>query len=880
MAALALAACMIEPDRASGQIGNFLRITSNPTNFDTTLCGTSKCRSIELRNISNTPIIINGITPIVDPITQDPVAPVTLPLTLQPQSAESITLCYSPTTPQQRDTIRLLVQVDTGGVDMATDTLIMIGRSVAPQMVLNPSPMNFGNVNIGTQLCLPVTISNVGDAPLSIASLASVDQPFTTQTPSAVPLQPGGSGQLQICFQPLFTGAARDTLVFTYNGCNSPATLIVSGTGVQPTPNIGPVLQIDPQVTDFDTTLCGTVKCRNIIFRNIGSSPLNVTSVDALRTPFVAALPPIPFVLQPNETRLLQACYQPLSAPAGDSQRVNVIADNRVSLTVATVVDVSGSMQALDATGVAKIVAANAGGRAFVGSLINNPALSVVDTGVVYQFAAVNDFQRLTPFTTSTPVLQGAVPNVANGANTCISDAIIRISSDLQSQNIPGRRVVVLLTDGIDGGCNTTQAQAIAAANAAGVRVYTIGYGAAGSVDVASLTALAAGTGGFFSQTNSSQELVQIFLRISDSLSRNIPTSFLVRGRAVRPIMVLSPTSIDFDSVRVGQNICRTITIENAGDAPLDLAAVNALAAPYSVTNLAVPAVIQPGGQVVADVCFSPTLLRVQRDTAVFPYTSCSPTSEAIVLRGVGYDSLVVQVRDTTVGRPGSTVRIPVLLQQVLPASYGVDSISISMQYNKTMLFLDGTMPVATDGTIAQGTTVTDIDRTFEGPNSTVTLRIGGANLSSTVPNDTLLYVRFLVLHGDSLLTPITVSQATFADGNPRIGRANPAFFTADSLCYQQLRLIDASRRIGGPLNKVVVRGAAADIGFRIDQPGRARLALYNGLGELVQVVSDDMLDAGDYDRRIDLARLSAGAYYVRLVSPDGSDSKLIILTP
>lgn len=877
-ALVALVATVGSPERSAAQIGNFLQITSNPTNFDTTLCGTTKCRQIIFLNISNVPISIEGVTPILDPITQDPADPVTLPIALAPAARDTITLCYSPTTAPRRDTVRLLVQVDTGGVNQATDTLLMIGRSVSPQIAFNPSPVNFGNVNIGTQLCLPVTISNTGDAPLTLTGLIGVDQPFSNQTPSAVPIPPGGTQDIQICYQPLFTGPSRDTAIFQFNGCSSPGQLILTGTGIQPTPNIGPVLQIDSTITDLDTTLCGTTKCRNIVFRNIGSSPLNVTSIDPLVAPFVAVLPNLPFVLQPNETRLFQACYSPTTAPARDSQRVNVIADNRVSLTVATVVDVSGSMQSLDGTGIAKITAANAGGRAFVGSLINNPALGIVDTGVVYQFAETTDFQRLTGFTTSTAVLQGAIPATATGANTCISDAIIRVCNDLQTQNIPGRRILVLLTDGIDGGCGVTQAQAIAAANAAGVRIYTIGYGAGGSVNVAALTQIANGTGGFFSQTNNAQELVQIFLRISDSLSRNIPTTFLVRGRAVRPILTIAPTTIDFDSVRVGQNVCQNVTLTNTGDAPLNVTAVTGLNAPFQITNPSI-ATIQPGGQATAQLCFTPTLLRVQRDTALFGYVSCVPTSEVLTLRGVGYDSLVVEVRDTTVGRPGSVIRIPILLQQALPAAYGVDSISVSMTYNKTMLFLDQTAPVVTDGTISQGMTVTGIDRIFDGQFSTTTVRLGGAVISTTSPNDTLVYLRFLVLHGDSLFTPVTVSNATFADGNPKIGRLNPAFFVADSLCYQQTRLIDATARINGGLNKLIVRSDAATVGYRIDSPGRSRLTMHDALGRLVFVIADELLDTGEYERHIELGHLPNGTYYLRLETAGGGDVKLIIIT-
>jgi len=878
VALLALAVTVGSPHRSQGQVGTFLQITPNPTDFDTTLCGTTKCRRFELRNISNVPITINGITPILDPITQDPGDPVTLPIVLAPAAADTITLCYSPTSAPQRDTVRLLVQVDTAAIGTMTDTLVLTGRSVTPQIAFNPSPHTFGNVNIGTQLCLSVTITNGGDAPLVITGMSGVDAPFSHQTPSAAPIPPGGNQSLQICFQPTNTGPRVDTAIFTYNGCRSPGTLVLTGTGIQPTPNIGPVLQIDSTVTDLDTTLCGTTKCRNVVLRNIGSDPLNVTLIDPLVAPFVCVLPTLPFQLQPNDTRLLQVCYAPTVAPARDSQRVNMIADNRVSLTVATVIDVSGSMTLNDGTGQRRDRSAHDGGQTFVRSLINNPALGIVDTGAVYEFAGPGEFQRLTNYTTSTLVLEGAIPPVATGGGTRIYDAVLSVSADLQGQNIPGRRFIVLLTDGQDNPGGATLAQAIAAANAAGVRIYTIGYGGPGDVDVTSMTSLATQTGGFFRQTNSAAELAGIFLEISNALSRNIPTSFLVRGRAVRPLMTLAPASIDFDSIRVGQNACQTVTISNTGDAPLNVTSVTGLNAPFQITNPAIPTIL-PGQQTTAQLCFTPTLLRLQRDTVSLGYVSCSPTAESVALRGVGYDSLVVEVRDTTVGRPGSTIRIPILLQQVLPAAYGVDSFTVALSYNKTMLSVDPTTPVVTDGTIAQGMITESVERTFDGPVGTTTVRMRGQVMSSATPNDTLIYLRFLVLHGDSLITPVTISSATFADGNPKLGRIDPAFFVADSLCYQQRRLIDASALINGVIDNVVLGADGAEVAYRVSEAGRARLSLHDGLGRLVDVLADDRVDPGHYLHRFDVSQLADGTYYLVLETIGRGDVRLIMIT-
>ena len=122
------------------------------------------------------------------------------------------------------------------------------------------------------------------------------------------------------------------------------------------------------------------------------------------------------------------------------------------------------------------------------------------------------------------PALQAAVPTT-NGGLTCLYDAVIRAANDLNGRNIPGRRVMVVLADGDNscGGSTTALQDAINAAQAAGVRVYTIGIGTA---NVSNMTQLAGSTGGFFSEATTPAELLQAYQRIANSLSENQASSF------------------------------------------------------------------------------------------------------------------------------------------------------------------------------------------------------------------------------------------------------------------------------------------------------------------------------------------------------------------
>jgi hypothetical protein len=881
LAAIAcFATLLLHHQDAFGQ--KMLQIRTSPTNFDTTECGSTKCLPVVFKNIGTKQISLNGVTPVLDPFTfRDPS---TFPNFLNPGDSVIIFFCYSPPTTPRRDTLRANVEVDTGGILLELDTLILVGRSAAPVLVANPNPVDFGGVTIGGQNCIPVTISNTGDAPLVIQAAAGLSSPFTVQAISNAPIPPGGTRVINFCFNPIFLGQQRDTAVFLYNVCGTPTMLPLVGIGLQPQTQIGPVLDIIPDTLDFGSTLCGTTSRRTITFRNTGTSPLTVTSVDALNLPFIGSIAPPAFTLQPNGQQIFSLDYAPTVAPRIDSQRVNLIADSRVSLSIAMVFDVSGSMT-LPTTGggaESRIQAARAGGLAFVSSMINDPGRGVIDEAAVYTFEAAPRFLRRQDYTTNQGALQTAVPNVgdATGSSTCIFDALIKTIDDLRLHNIPGRRVLVLLTDGDNSsGCPGSIAAAIAAAQANGVRIYTIGIGTSGNVSVSDLTQLATQSGGFFSLAANGTELVQVYARIAQDLSKNIPTTFLVRGRSIAPLMQVTPATVNFDSVRVGANLCRTLTISNIGDAPLDITSVAGLLAPFTLTSTTFNT-IQPGTSVTVDACFTPTLLRVQRDTLLLGYTSCSPRFDTVTLQAVGYDSLVVETRDSVRGRPGSIIEIPVFLQQALPASYLVDSYVLTVTYNKTMLFPADTF-VAVTGTTSQGMSATTVQRSFTDSLANTQVTMSGAVAQSATPNSTLVRLRFLVLHGDSLITPVSVTAATFADGNPKLGLANPGFFIADSLCFQQERLIDASRRIGGALNRVSRQPGSglATVNYTLRESGNLRLQLHDNLGRLVRTIADGWADSGTYEESFEVGDLSAGTYILLLQSESGRETKLLMLT-
>jgi hypothetical protein len=661
--------------------------------------------------------------------------------------------------------------------------------------------------------------------------------------------------------------------------------LLASGASAQ----IGPLLRIEPNPASFDTTLCGTTKCRDILFRNVGDAPLAILGITGLNAPFSANFSS-GFTLAPGAVRTFSACYSPVLAPALDSQAVTITANGRVPLSIAMVFDTSGSMSITDfmdmssGTKISRIAAANRAGRQFVSRLVDT--LGINDEAGIFRYSsgAAPDygFRTALGFTTNRTLLENAIPSKAGGG-TCTFQALRQTLDQIRTRNLPGRRVIVLLSDGDDGGCGglTIGSLISHALTPDPVRIYTIGIGnGITPTGQNSLKNIADGTGGRFFRATDVQGLLAVYDSIATMLSQNPQQyTYMVSGRAVAPFMVLDPAAVDFDSVHVGVSRCLPVRISNTGDAPLVIGQVTGVTAPFSIQNLPATPIL-PGTSATVDICFNPSRLRVQTATARFAHNSCRQPDQTVALRGVGYDSVTISLTESFDAKPGSTIYVPIRLNGRIPADYNVDELEISISYNKTMLYpLD--QPLQSGNSLAAPLPLISSETAFGAANAVTTYSLRGGTLVNPGTDSLLVRLGFLVLHGNALTTPISIVSARLADGNPRVGIVTPGMLRADSLCYQQDRLIDASARYGGSIAKIVSSPSnpVRQIDYRIEQPARVMLALYDNLGRQVMGLVDDWRADGDYTATLDASGLPNGIYYLRLEAAGFSDTKPLAIT-
>ncbi len=843
-------------------------------NFDTTLCGTKKCMTVVFKDTGKAPLTINTHAAFFLPFAADASTPFVYPLTLNPGDSIIYDICYSPTTSGNFDTVRSVFSYDVN----SRDTLTMIGRSTGSKFSTSTTSLDFGVLPVFNTNCKTFSISNLGDGVLNLVLPSGTDSEYTVQGwPTSV--LPGSTGSVTICFTPYSGGIHPGMVWLRYISCGIiDSTLInVMGSGSLPSKvALGPVLQILNNPTNFDTTLCGTTKCISTTLTNTGNATLSITKFGQVIAPFAlnGGTPvSLPIVLQPNQSKTLDLCYAPTASPKIDSLVIPFIADNRVSLSIAMVFDISGSMTSPTGTpGVSRIIAANTGGKIFLDNLINDPIRNIIDEAAIVQFSSALNVAQ--PFTTNVALLKNSVPNAASGS-TRLYDAIDTTIRLLNTRNQPGRRVLILLSDGDDNtGFQQTRINTIVANSANNVRIYTIGIGNTLSPNgILTLKTMASSTGGQSYFTNNPDTLVQIYREIADSLSRNLPGTFTIKGRSVAPVLAITPAIINFDSVKVGNSRCFTVTLRNTGDAPLRMDTLPAMINGFDL-QAPTPLNIQPGQSVNVNACFTPTRLRILDTSYTFTVNECHP-SVTFAMQGVGYDSVILALGDTIIAKPGSEVLIPIHLLSKIPATYDVKNLEITLSHNKTMLFPES--PSAQTNSTASAPFITQsVNSFFEASTdvSTNNYSLSGTPIASVSGDTILVKLRFTALLGNSISTPLTIISAKFADGNPKVGIVSRGVFAIDSLCYLNKRLIDASARIRGAFNIHIGEDPSiVYLGYTLPQTDITSLTVFDEIGQVVYSHTPALLLKGEQRETIDSRTLRNGLYFVKIQSGNQMDN-------
>jgi hypothetical protein len=211
------------------------------------------------------------------------------------------------------------------------------GRVFDPcQYTLSPTPLAFGTVQVGSEVTLAVSLTNVGPTDCFVSGMqlaAGSDLSFGAQPFEGTLVAPGARALLPVSFRPM-EQASYVGLVEAW--VNHPTqghpTVSVSGEGVDS------CFTVEPGTVDFGVAKleCGE-RSRDVMVFNRCTGPVTITSValeDATTQQLaLSQAPALPFTLAPGTQQALRLTYTPTSE-GQEAATLRVTADGVGTRTV------------------------------------------------------------------------------------------------------------------------------------------------------------------------------------------------------------------------------------------------------------------------------------------------------------------------------------------------------------------------------------------------------------------------------------------------------------------------------------------------------------------------------------------------------------------
>ena len=212
---------------------------------------------------------------------------------------------------------------DTGTVDIPSNDpdepiayLQLIGATPVPDIDLNPTTLDFGQVEVGSYLSLSASITNVGGADLDLGELFldTITAEYTlTFDPSYTTLVPGDATSVEVTYSPVDGGTDTGVVEIPSNDPDEPIVYLNLTGSDLPLPDI----DVWPLSIDFGTVPVGTYATEQVEVANVGTADLDVTSLTlAVGGEFSFVCATLPGVIVPGGVEYIDVTYTPVDNTA------------------------------------------------------------------------------------------------------------------------------------------------------------------------------------------------------------------------------------------------------------------------------------------------------------------------------------------------------------------------------------------------------------------------------------------------------------------------------------------------------------------------------------------------------------------------------------
>ncbi|MEK6396526.1 MAG: choice-of-anchor D domain-containing protein, partial [Terriglobus sp.] len=535
----------------------------------------------------------------------------------------------------------------------STTILTPVTVTAIPAPTVNPTSIDFGSVEDTTTASHTVMLTNTATGPLAIASIQA-STGFSQTNNCGSSLAGAASCTITVSFAPTAPATATGTLTINTNASTPTTTVALSGTGVAPVLSL--VASPNSAPTGAPVTLTATLSPYNIgsvttngkavTFNNgsvsLGTGTLNngVATLSLSSLPLGSNSITASFIGDTNfasvtssaATATITAPPTPTVSPTSinfgtlrlnnpTTQTVSLTNTSTGPLTIASIVASSGFSQ----TNTCGSSIAAAASCSISVSFTATSAAAVTGTLTIATNAA-------TPTKTvslsgsgiaSTLYLTASPASVSSGTQVALSATLTPYTNGTISTN--GRSVTFASGGAILGTATLNN----------GTAVFTTSTLPVGSNTV---TATFTGDADFTSATSNAATVI---------VSSTTPTAPTV-----------TPISINFGSIALGNSVAQTVTLTNTATSPLTISAVQ-ISGGFAQTNTC--GVLAVSAFCTATVTFAPTAAGAVNGTLTFTTNAVTPTT-SVSITGTGVAPVNASTGSGSLGtvKPGTNGSLPI----------------------------------------------------------------------------------------------------------------------------------------------------------------------------------------------------------------------------
>jgi hypothetical protein len=373
---------------------------------------------------------------------------------------------------------------------------------------------------------------------------------------------------------------------------------------------------------------------------------------------------------------------------------------------------------------------------------------------------------------------------------------------------------------------------------------------------------------------NYTATFVSTFTAFGSSIERRT----VLRGRSVLPTLTVS--SISFPATVIGLSAgTQSITITNTSESPITVGSASLQLSSFIIRSLlpALPAVLQPGGTMIATVEFIPQTVAQHVDSLVVASEFPCPIQVSGVITGEGIPQPIVNAV-LTIGslqaKQDAIIDIPILTDKDLgPAT--VTGWSGSISFNRTMLW---PMEMVREGSLSAAM---NVGFTYDNTAGVVSITAYGAEVASGT--GTLAWLRCRVLIGDALSTPLRMSSDFgFTSGYASVAGRVDGSFDLIEYCLPGDRLVNIETglqlRQNTPNPVELSSRSTTSISYTIPREGSVIFDVYDLIGRQLRHLDLGFRVQGMHTMLLDVSNLRQGTYIYVLRTSAGSAVRRMVL--